>query len=81
MTLPRDLSGDRLVTLLRRYGYEVSRQTSSQIRLTSTRMGTEHHITVPDHKALRVGTLNTILTDLASYLQTEKAALLGDLFG
>ena len=81
MTLPRDLSGDQLVRLLRRYGYEVTRQTSSHIRLTSTRMGKEHHLTVPDHKELRVGTLNAILADIAIYLEMEKAGLVTELLG
>ena len=36
MTLPRDLSGDELVRLLRRnYGYRVIRQRGSHLRLAS----------------------------------------------
>ena len=81
MTLPRDLSGDQLVRLLRRCGYEVTRQSSSHIRLSSRRMGREHHITVPDHRDLRVGTLSAILTDVAGYLEMEKAALVTQLLG
>lgn len=60
MKLPRDLSGEALARLLRRYGYEVTRQTGSHIRLTS-RVGEEHHLTIPAHESLRVGTLNAIL--------------------
>jgi len=45
--LPRDLSGHDVAKLLRRYGYEITRQTGSHMRLTSTIRGTEHHITVP----------------------------------
>lgn len=36
MRLPRDLSGAELAGLLARYGYRVSRQTGSHLRLTST---------------------------------------------
>jgi predicted RNA binding protein YcfA (HicA-like mRNA interferase family) len=46
--LPRDLSGKELATLLGRYGYEVTRQTGSHMRLTTTRGG-EHHVTIPNH--------------------------------
>ncbi|KXW59231.1 hypothetical protein FEMY_02900 [Ferrovum myxofaciens] len=44
MRLPRDLSGADLVKRLGRYGYSVTRQTGSHMRLTSTIRG-EHHIT------------------------------------
>jgi predicted RNA binding protein YcfA (HicA-like mRNA interferase family) len=37
--LPRDLSGEDLAVLLRRYGYQVTRQTGSHLRLTSTLKG------------------------------------------
>jgi hypothetical protein len=40
----------------------------------------EHHITVPRHKTLRVGTLNNILADIASHLEKEKDALMKELF-
>jgi hypothetical protein len=32
---PRDLSGEKLARLLRRFGYEITRQTGSYLRLTS----------------------------------------------
>ena len=80
MRLPRDLSGTELASLLRRHGYEVTRQTGNHIRLTSTRMGAEHHITVPGHKALRVGTLSEILSDAASYLGMSREELAEDIF-
>jgi predicted RNA binding protein YcfA (HicA-like mRNA interferase family) len=35
MRLPRDLGGEELAVLLRRYGYEVTRQTGSHVRLTT----------------------------------------------
>jgi predicted RNA binding protein YcfA (HicA-like mRNA interferase family) len=53
MRLPRDLSGDDLVRILKRFGYEASRQTGSHIRLT-THQGGEHHVTIPRHSALRL---------------------------
>jgi len=81
LKLPRDLSGPELASLLRRHGYEITRQTGSHLRLTSTAKGTEHHITIPVPKSLRVGTLSGILTDVASYLEMEKEELAESLFG
>ena len=80
MKLPRDLSGEDLASLLRRYGYEITRQTGGHLRLTSTFMGSEHHITIPHHKELRVGTLNAILSDVAAYLDIERDELARNLF-
>jgi predicted RNA binding protein YcfA (HicA-like mRNA interferase family) len=79
--LPRDISGDELMRLLKRYGYQTTRQTGSHVRLTSTYRGDEHHITIPRHKNLRVGTLNSILKDIADYLAISKEELTRELFG
>lgn len=81
MKLPRDLSGTELAFLLRRFSYETARQTGSHLRLTSTIKGTEHHITIPRHKHLRIGTLSAILTELAGYLEVTREKLAEDLFG
>jgi predicted RNA binding protein YcfA (HicA-like mRNA interferase family) len=79
--LPRDVSGDELATLLRGYGYEPTRQTGSHLRLTRTGEGNEHHVTVPSHDPLRVGTLSAILNDVAAHLGLERAELVSELFG
>jgi len=81
LKLPRDLSGAELAAALRRYGYQITRQTGSHLRLTSTAKGTEHHITIPRHRHLRVGTLSTILADVAAYLEMTRERLAEDLFG
>ena len=81
MKLPRDLSGRELASLLAPYGYAVTRQTGSHLHVTSTLKGPEHHVTIPQHKALTVGTLNAILTDVAAYLEMDRAELSGQLFG
>jgi predicted RNA binding protein YcfA (HicA-like mRNA interferase family) len=81
LKLPRDLSGRELASLLARHGYAVTRQTGSHLSLTSTLKGPEHHVTIPQHKALTVGTLNAILTDVAAYLDMDRAELSDKLFG
>jgi predicted RNA binding protein YcfA (HicA-like mRNA interferase family) len=80
MRLPRDLSGEELTVLLERYGYEVTRQTGSHMRLTSVQEG-EHHVTIPRHASLRVGTLSAILRDIAEHLGIPRQALVEALFG
>lgn len=79
MRLPRDLTGAELAVLLGRYGYEVTRRTGSHMRLT-TMAGGEHHVTIPAHNPLRIGTLNGILRDVAEHLAISRDALLSSLF-
>lgn len=81
MKLPRDLSGEELARRLARYGYRVLRQTGSHMRLVSSFKETEHRVTIPSHRALRVGTLNNILKEIAAYLETKQDALIEELFG
>ncbi len=45
------------------------------MRLT-TLQGGEHHITIPRHKPLRIGTLNAILKDIAQHLGIDRDTLL-----
>ena len=75
MKLPRDLSGDELARALKRFGYEVTRQSGSHMRLSSGFKGTQHHITIPAHAPLKVGTLSQILSDVAGYLELTRDQL------
>lgn len=79
MKLPRDLSAEDLVQKLKHLGYRVSRQTGSHIRLTSTQKG-EHHITIPNHNPLRVGTLSAILTDIGMHFSMTREECIQKLF-
>jgi predicted RNA binding protein YcfA (HicA-like mRNA interferase family) len=79
MRVPRDLSGAELVKRLERLGYGVTRQTGSHLRLTSTAHG-EHHITIPNHDPLRIGTLAAILTAVAAHRGITRDVLLQQLF-
>ena len=81
MKLPRDLGGDELARLLSRYGYKVVRQSGSHMRLVSVIKGTEHRITIPRHKPLRVGILSRIIAEVARYLETDRQTLSQELFG
>jgi predicted RNA binding protein YcfA (HicA-like mRNA interferase family) len=76
--LPRDLTGAELVRRLARLGYGVTRQSGSHVRLTSHQHG-EHHVTVPRHDPLRVGTLAAILDAVAAHHRIDRDALLSRL--
>ncbi len=64
MRLPRDLTGAQLVRALGKLGYMPTRQTGSHVRLTCE-SPKQHHITVPLHDPLRIGTLAVILSAVA----------------
>ena len=59
--LPTDLSGQELVRILTRIGFILQRQRGSHIILR--RELPFARVSIPDHKALRVGTLRTILRE------------------
>ena len=80
MRLPRDLSGPDLARRLSVLGYEVTRQTGSHMRLTTLEHG-EHHITIPRHNPLRVGTLAAVLADVAAHFELSREELVEKLFG
>lgn len=58
--------------------YEVTRQTGSHIRLTTQQRG-EHHITIPQHNPLRVGTFAAILNDISAHFEITKEQLIQEL--
>ena len=79
MRLPRDVSGVDLAKTLERFGYRITRQTGSHLRLSYSEPP-EHHVTIPAHDALRVGTLASILHAVATRHGISRDALLSKLF-
>lgn len=79
MKLPRDMSGFELANKLAVFGYEVSRQSGSHIRLTTSQNG-EHHITIPKHDPLKVGTFSAILNDVSKHFSIDRDDLIKRLF-
>ncbi len=77
--IPRDITGYELIKLIGKLGYQITRQAGSHIRLTTTENGI-HHITVPNHDPLKIGTLSNILSDIADHFQISKKELLEKLF-
>ena len=78
--LPRDLAGAQLVRALGKLGYQTTRQTGSHVRLTCESPG-QHHVTVPLHDPLRIGTLAGILASVAEAHGVTRDELLQDLWG
>ena len=75
MRLPKDISGADLVKALRILGYEISRQTGSHLRLTTSENGT-YHVTIPNHSPLRIGTFAAILDGIANHFEISRQELL-----
>jgi predicted RNA binding protein YcfA (HicA-like mRNA interferase family) len=74
MKLPRDVSGDRLIAMLRRLGYRLTHQKGSHVRLRHDGPPA-HQITVPRHNPIKVGTLQAILDEVAQARSTELSEL------
>ena len=69
MKIPRDLNGGAdLAKRLAAYGYSITRQSGSHMRLSRQAAGGQQHLTIPAHKPMRVGTLRQILKDVASQI-------------
>ena len=82
MKLPRDLSGTEVATrLARHYGYRVTRSRGSHMTVTLTAGGEQHQVTVPRHRDVRIGTLDAIIADVASFLGLPKHVVRDTLFG
>jgi len=79
MKLPRDISGIGLSKRLKTFGYELTRQSGSHLRLTSYKKG-EHHITIPNHDPLKIGTLSAILSEISAHFSITKEEIIKELF-
>jgi hypothetical protein len=69
MKLPRGVSGAALIKALGRLGYE------------TTQMPAPHHVTIPMHDPLRVGTLAAILAEVGAARDVDRQELTRQLFG
>jgi predicted RNA binding protein YcfA (HicA-like mRNA interferase family) len=79
MKIPRDISGQDLIKLLKPYGYLPTRQTGSHIRLTTEQNG-QHHITIPNHNIFKTDTFSAIFGDVATHFNKTKDELMKELF-
>ena len=65
MKVPRNISGNDLISYLISIGFQKVRQTGSHVRLEIVVHGELFGITVPLHDPLKVGTLSNIIKDVA----------------
>ncbi len=79
MRLPRDISSKELIKLLKKFGYQITRQKGSHIRVSTTLQG-EHHITIPKHDPIRLGTLSSIISAVAIHFKKTKEEIAGEIF-
>ncbi|MGH6928468.1 MAG: type II toxin-antitoxin system HicA family toxin [Dongiaceae bacterium] len=79
MKLPRNVSGQQLAKALAVFGYVITRQTGSHMRL-STIVGGQHHLTIPDHSPLRGGTHAAIISEVAQHSGSTREVLAKRLF-
>ena len=80
MELPRDISGLELVKRVRTFGYEPTHQAGSHIRCTTQRGG-EHHLSIPNHKSVKIGTLKQVVRLIAGHTQIAPDEVARRLFG
>jgi predicted RNA binding protein YcfA (HicA-like mRNA interferase family) len=76
---PRNVSGQDLVKLLVKYNYVITRQKGSHIRLSRSINDDVHHLTVPNHSPIKLGTLSAILNEVSQHLKIDKQELLNNL--
>ena len=76
MKISRDESAQELIRKLSTIGYKIIRQKGSHIRLSRISEKGEHHITIPNHDPIKIGTLSAILNSVAQSLDINKDELL-----
>ena len=81
MKLPRDLSGEEVVKLLNRhFGYQPKRSRGSHMTVALLKGTSEHSVTIPRHRYVRVGTLGQIVSDVAAFVSLPEEEVRRRLF-
>jgi len=77
MRIPRNFSGQTVArVLVRELQYSIVHQRGSTIVL-ETEKPAHQRIVIPDHKILRIGTLNAIVKAVAAHKQMAKDEVIG----
>jgi len=79
MKSSRSLSAKDVIKLLKMYGYEVVSQRGSHIKIT-TQLNGQHHLAIPNHDPIKIGTLNAILRQVAEHHNQTKEDVIRKLF-
>ncbi|MEA5619744.1 type II toxin-antitoxin system HicA family toxin [Cronbergia sp. UHCC 0137] len=79
MKIPRNLKGLHLIQVLSKsWDYQIVNQEGSHVIL-ETEIPTHHHLCIPDHNPLRIGTLNSILGAVSRHKGVSKQDILNSL--
>jgi predicted RNA binding protein YcfA (HicA-like mRNA interferase family) len=70
------VSGEKLIKVVSRLGYEIIRQRGSHVRLRKSTAAGDHNITVSLHDELAKGTISDILSEVSIRNSVSKDALI-----
>ncbi len=70
------VSGEKLLKVLVRLGYEIIRQRGSHVRLRKHTPSGDHNITIPLHDELAKGTFHDILSQVSIWNGISEDALI-----
>ena len=73
------VSGNKLLKLLKKLGYDMIRQKGSHVRLRKVTGAGEHNITIPVHDEIAKGTLNDVLSKVSVWNNIPKNKLIDEL--
>lgn len=76
MKIPRDISGERLLSVLIDLGYVIKNRKGSHLRLKITTSQGEHGITIPMHTSIKIGTLYSIIKDISENTNLTKEEII-----
>jgi predicted RNA binding protein YcfA (HicA-like mRNA interferase family) len=79
MKLPRDVDGAALArALCKRFAYRIVHQVGSHMVLQCD-SPRHHRVAIPNHRPLRLGTLNAILRAVEKAVEVDRAEILATL--
>ena len=65
-------SGEKVIKVLQSYGYRITHQKGSHVKLVKYRKDEKHIIVVPKHHELDKGTLRSIIRRLREYISEDE---------
>ena len=73
MSKLRRLSGDEVISILKKFGFEIYSQKGSHVKLRRiTKEGRSQSLTIPRHRELDKGTLKAIIKQASRFIPFEE---------
>lgn len=69
----KQLSGKEIVKIFESYGFVLKRIKGSHVRLTLVTKESSHHITIPLHDKLKIGTYDNIVKEFENCFGKEES--------